>query len=328
MDNNQDQVFPLVILGKLTPHVAYLVFNKLDQATLTQCRVVCKVWKNWVDHSTNYWGSVSSANYCKAAEEGRIDICSLIIQKSEIKNPVAIDYRTKYDHHFRDAQLRRELRTSKWTPLHIAAMNGQLEVCRLILANIENNIEEIPSGGPMWVQHPNARYGDQPRPIDVNPLHLAAMEGHSKVCQLFLDTFEPTAAISETLKFDIDTVPYFIQGWAGQQPLHWAAYGGHIEVVRLIIDYLKDQMPPDTKTYHFLNPADDDGITPLHMAAHNEHVEVCRLIMVSIGKNEDHDHMQPMDEAGMTPLDYAMRNKPREKSEREKLAEMFGTMQL
>ena len=180
----------------------------------------------------------------------------------------------------------------------------------------------------MWVQHPNACYGDQPRPIEVNPLHLAAMEGHLEVCQLFLDTFEPDAAISETLKFDIDTVPYYIQGWAGQQPLHWAAYGGHIEVVRLIIDYLKDQMPPDALAYYFLNPADDDGITPLHLAAHNEHVEVCRLIMVSIGKNEDHDHMQPMDEAGMTPLDYAMRNKPREESERKKLAEIFGTMQL
>ena len=54
------------------------------------------------------------------------------------------------------------------TALHIAADNGQLEICKLILSVIE---DKNPS---------NKKEG-------ATPLHLAAAQGHLEVCRLFLN---------------------------------------------------------------------------------------------------------------------------------------------
>ena len=211
MANNQDKIdpiFPFVIEGKSTPHLAKMLYSLLDQDTLAQCRVVCKPWKNFVDHSTNYWGNISPAKYCKAAEEGKLDICKLIIQKTDNKNPTAAQYKTKFMEsptRMNGTPIHPELMDEwKWTPLHIAAMNGKLEVCRLILDNIEHDIEEIMDGygwGPIWIHHPNSRIADPPQCVEMNPLHLAAMEGQLEVCQLFLETFGPDTLAKETYSF-------------------------------------------------------------------------------------------------------------------------------
>ena len=57
-----------------------------------------------------------------------------------------------------------------WTPLHDAAKNGHLEICRLIAQHLEDK-----------------------NPRDVigwTPLHWAAEHGHFKICQLIAQDLE------------------------------------------------------------------------------------------------------------------------------------------
>ena len=56
------------------------------------------------------------------------------------------------------------------TPLHWAAVKGQLEVCKFIIANVDN-------------KNPSNNYGR-------TPLHGAANSGHVKVCQLLMENVE------------------------------------------------------------------------------------------------------------------------------------------
>ena len=61
------------------------------------------------------------------------------------------------------------------TPLHLAALGGHLEVCKLIFDYVD---EKNPDGG----------YGN-------TPLHLAVTRGHVDVCKLFIaniDDLKPT----------------------------------------------------------------------------------------------------------------------------------------
>ena len=56
------------------------------------------------------------------------------------------------------------------TPMHLAAENGHLEICRLIMRNVDD---------------PNPYNED-----DISPLHLAAGKGHLEICRLILDNIE------------------------------------------------------------------------------------------------------------------------------------------
>ena len=57
-----------------------------------------------------------------------------------------------------------------WTPLHSAAENGHLEVCKLIIEKIED-------------KSPKSNF-------DKTPLHLAAKSGHFEVCKLIIENTE------------------------------------------------------------------------------------------------------------------------------------------
>ena len=85
------------------------------------------------------------------------------------------------------------------TPLHYAAALGHLEICSLIVKNVED-------------KNPDDRNG-------WTPLHWAAQFGHLEVCELLI------ANVIERNPEDI----------RGVTPLHSAASNGHIEVCELII---------------------------------------------------------------------------------------------
>ena len=120
MDNNQQlkgQIFPFVVNGESVPHVATTIFQLLDQNTAAKSREVSKVWKDFVDNRTKLWGKVSAEQYIQVVKEGRQDICRLILQHAENKNPAE--------------------EMGGWTPLHEAAMGGHQEVCRLIIQSLD-----------------------------------------------------------------------------------------------------------------------------------------------------------------------------------------------
>ena len=95
----QDQIFPFVIRKESTPHIAKQIFLSLNQNDLAKCRLVSSVWKGFIDYKTPLWGKVPTHKYTRAAKEGRLNICHLIIENVQDKNPA--------DEH-------------KLTPLHLA----------------------------------------------------------------------------------------------------------------------------------------------------------------------------------------------------------------
>ncbi|HLP34888.1 MAG TPA: ankyrin repeat domain-containing protein, partial [Amoebophilaceae bacterium] len=120
-----------------------------------------------------------------------------------------------------------ELATDNWTPLHLAAGNGYLEVVK----------ELLEKGAPV----------DELATDNVTPLHLAAQNGHLEVVQALLEKGAPGDAQSKG-------------NWTS---LHLAAQNGHLEVVQALLE--KDA-PADAQT--------TDNVTPLHLAAQNGHLEV------------------------------------------------------
>ena len=92
-----------------------------------------------------------------AAEFGLLEICEMIMENMDEKNP-----------------------KDDWgvTPLHRAAENGKLEVCKLI-------VESLLCDKVMC-----KRYQCDKNPKNVNyftPLHMAGMNGHLQVCKLIIE---------------------------------------------------------------------------------------------------------------------------------------------
>ena len=80
-----------MIQERFTPHIAQMIFQQMDQNTLTKSRLVSQVWKNYVDLGTPLWGKILPEQYIEVAREGRLDICRMILQHNEddqhMKNP-------------------------------------------------------------------------------------------------------------------------------------------------------------------------------------------------------------------------------------------------
>jgi ankyrin repeat protein len=68
-----------------------------------------------------------------------------------------------------------------FTPLHMAAMNGHHQVCKLIIETIcQNPIPPRPMFDP---KNPPSRDG-------TTPLHNAALKGHLQVCQVIVENVQ------------------------------------------------------------------------------------------------------------------------------------------
>ena len=79
----------------------------------------------------------------------------------------------------------------------------------------------------------------------ITPLHLAAHEGHMKICKMFLEN------IDEKNPGDVD----------GNTPLHIAAKMGNFELCDFITEYLDDK-----------NPVNNHGVTP--MTIRDDHAKI------------------------------------------------------
>ena len=152
------------------------------------------------------------------------------------------------------------------TPLHIAAENGHLSVCKLIIPHLRD-------------QNPPRRYN-----YGRIPLHLAAINGHFDVFKLFFENIKNPKN----------------QFWEGETPLHLAAEKGHFDICNFIIQKLDAKKNPKenknrTPLHHAAKngfysicelilqnvrikcPKDETGVTPLHLAEKYGHLEICQL---------------------------------------------------
>ena len=120
---------------------------------------------------------------------------------------------------------------SGWTPLHEAAINGHVEVCRLILENIEE-------------KNPNDNYGR-------TPLHLVAKfgrRGSVDVCRLLLEN------VRDKSPRDND----------GDTPLHKAARNGNFELCRLLVKNVDEKSPKNNDGETPLDLAKKSNSTSCH----------------------------------------------------------------
>nr|XP_061791974.1 ankyrin-2-like [Nerophis lumbriciformis] len=154
---------------------------------------------------------------------------------------------------------------SGFTPLHIAAHYGNVNVSTLLL-NRGAAVDFTARNGitPLHVASKRGNTNmvvlllDRGAQIDaktrdgLTPLHCAARSGHDSAVELLLEKGAPILARTKN----------------GLSPLHMSAQGDHVECVKLL---LQDKAPVDDVTLDYL--------TALHVAAHCGHYRVTKLLL-------------------------------------------------
>ncbi|XP_077576055.1 uncharacterized protein ank2a isoform X3 [Stigmatopora nigra] len=154
---------------------------------------------------------------------------------------------------------------SGFTPLHIAAHYGNVNVSTLLL-NRGAAVDFTARNGitPLHVASKRGNTNmvvlllDRGAQIDaktrdgLTPLHCAARSGHDSAVELLLEKGAPMLARTKN----------------GLSPLHMSAQGDHVECVKLL---LQDKAPVDDVTLDYL--------TALHVAAHCGHYRVTKLLL-------------------------------------------------
>ena len=238
--------FPMVIGRAFTPHIGNTIFKLLDKSALLKSRSVSSDWKDIVDVETDLWADPDL--YMSAALKGNVDLCKKIIDcpRTVDKNPA---------------------RYLGATPLHWAAFRGHLNVCQLILENVQEK--------------------NPPNNAGETPLHMATSWGRLDVCQLILEN------VQEKNPAD----------GRGRTPLHTAAYAGHLDIAQLIIKNVEQKNPPDkygNTPLHYAAKMYISMCARKHVAKKysnkGERLEICCLILRSI------EEKHPVNASGETPL--------------------------
>ena len=139
------------------------------------------------------------------------------------------------------------------TPIHMAAKNGHLSICELLIKWIENS-------------HPEKiKYANAANSQGSTPLHWAAKFGHLAVCQFLVGKVEDTD----------------LENGLGATPLSCAVRNGHSAIFHLLFESIADKSS--------VNKGDSFGITPLHDAAENNLLSLCQTLMKIVDKGDPED---------------------------------------
>ncbi|XP_058496163.1 ankyrin-2-like [Solea solea] len=154
---------------------------------------------------------------------------------------------------------------SGFTPLHIAAHYGNVNVSTLLLNRgaavdftARNGITPLHVASKRGNTNMVALLLDRGAQIDaktrdgLTPIHCAARSGHDPAVELLLEKGAPILARTKN----------------GLSPLHMSAQGDHVECVKLLLQH---KAPVDDVTLDYL--------TALHVAAHCGHYRVTKLLL-------------------------------------------------
>ena len=287
------------------------VINKTPSQIVKELAIavsqVHETYKNFTDYNENVinMNELSPLHMIALLNDSNLDLFRLILEKIGSE---------------------RTQEKNGWSPLHIAVMNDNLELTKLIIKsngkNVENQYQKDKHGRtPLHLAVNNrnvelcniflANAGDNsPGYVGQTPFHFAANLGNMKICKLFIEKFPiknpaddngitPLHNAAKEGNFDLfmliaqsifDINPKTNNG---STPLHFAAYSGHYNICQVIIEHdgTLDK-----------NPQNRYGETPFHKAAAEGHYEVCKLIIENVlDKN-------PRDNTGDTPLHKAAEN--------------------
>jgi len=160
------------------------------------------------------------------------------------------------------------------TPLLLAAEQGQLEVCKLLLkaganplaTDIDgcNAVHYSAGAGKAEIFVGYKQLLDSKDKNGCTPLLFAARQGHLEACKSILDAGANPLATNED----------------GQTALHIVAYYGKTEIVRLLAAFKQ-----------LINSKAKDNFIPLMVAAHQGHLEACEILLKAganaLATNED-----------------------------------------
>uniref|UniRef100_A0A8C7HF14 Ankyrin 2 n=1 Tax=Oncorhynchus kisutch TaxID=8019 RepID=A0A8C7HF14_ONCKI len=164
-----------------------------------------------------------------------------------------------------NADVQSKVRPSGFTPLHIAAHYGNVNVSTLLL-NRGAAVDFTARNGitPLHVASKRGNTNmvrlllDRGSQIDaktrdgLTPLHCAARSGHDPAVELLLERGAPLLARTKN----------------GLSPLHMSSQGDHVECVKHLLQH---KAPVDDVTLDYL--------TALHVAAHCGHYRVTKLLL-------------------------------------------------
>ena len=236
------------------PHIGEKIMDQVNNADLTDCRMVNAFWKSCIDRQKLLWkrkiyrwlNSQKWQNVYKVLNVDMVKILANSVHQfymdggdgSELyKTPLEIaaimgntEIVAKL---FKKEAFENQGSTENehGLPFHGAAEYGRFDVCQFFIENLED-------------KNPKNMH-------DQTPLHSAASKGHFRICRMILEK------IDDKNPKDSDDV-------GGFTPLHDAAESNHLAICRLIMKSVSDK-----------NPTDANGRTPLHYASQNGHLAVC-----------------------------------------------------
>ena len=280
------------------PNVAKQIFNKLDDESLTNCRMTNLLWLGTLENMDIIWVRILNkhSKLLKKSERSeekyknsifflrsrrlkyhqkvfeKISIIEEILRKSHEKNPNIM---------------------GKMSPLHVAAIQGNEYFTNLLLNKIgilDVNPRDLSQWTPfIWatnVSDEKIPYGD----FGYSPLTLTSKRAYlsSKnrdLYELMKDFYvtplhgihfirDKEKASLSVCKMMIDcNVDIETKTNCEETALHRAAFQGNYHICRLIIEHANN-----------INPQNHNNLTPFHLAVIHGHVKVCELF---IGSNVD-----------------------------------------
>ena len=223
------------------PHIADKLLEYLDNQNLVKFRLINRTWSNFIDDMTLTWKPCPWNRIMEMYHENTNE-WRTFLTNCQTSYGIFADYT-------RNKMLQEDW--EKWvegkldlTPLHIAAITGQIEK----FLEIFNEIGEKNPGDfrQTTVLHIIAAKGYQelcemimreiiaknPKNVyNVVPLHLAAKNGHYEICRLILDNVMNVT--DETNLVPKDHLKYH------DSPFYLALTSGHLNICQLFIEYGK-----------------------------------------------------------------------------------------
>ena len=254
-----------------------------------------------------------------AAENGYLDLCKALIDNHNFDLHIAdndgytalhfsaISGNSELFTYFVEKGIDIDLRTINGSNcLHIAAQNGHLNLCKMLINKYNIDIDIIDNDG-CTVLHQSARSGSYevfryfaPKGSDIHLktkngrtcLHIAAFSGHLNLCKILINNHRFNVNISdkdgctalhhsaisgkyELFTYFADMMPdIYVKTKAGLNCLHIAAFRGHLDLSKKLID-----------NHEFdVNISDIDGFRALH---HSVKSGKCELVAYFADKGTD-----------------------------------------
>ena len=286
------------------PHLGKLTLNNLDNKSLINGKKASRDVSKFLENEKFFWVRILK-RYHRNIDRFEESWKEVIKKTSfEMMKQLAV----MVQNFFQLYPIIKNLESSQVAPIHIAAAQNNVDLCKFIYEKTKN---KNPKATLQLDCNDHkieiAKYSQSNKYLETSltPIHIAAIKGHLEVFKLIFvnaldrnpaterEKLTPLHLAAQNGHFEI--CKHIIENIEDKNPLakyertplHTAVANGHIENGRLMINNILD-----------INSVDAYGETPLHMR--NGHLEICWIIMKDKNPAEN-----PADFFGKTPLHLA-----------------------